>query len=127
MNLSGKSACALKNFYKIDLKNVFVVHDELDFQPFKAKFKDGGGNGGHNGLKSLTSAFGSCAYLRLRAGIGKPDKDEIQISDHVLSDLSQTEIKFLEKIGDFLGENFFDLFAFETKKKQKIFQKISEL
>ncbi|SFV63288.1 Peptidyl-tRNA hydrolase [hydrothermal vent metagenome] len=75
MNLSGESVGKVKNFYKIE--DVVVIHDDLDL-PFGAvRFKKGGGNGGHNGLKSIDAAI-SKEYMRLRIGIGKPEhKGEI--------------------------------------------------
>ncbi len=91
MNLSGESISAVKKFYKID--EVVVVHDDLDL-PFGAvRFKYGGGNGGHNGLKS-TDAFISKEYLRVRMGIGKP-QHKSEIVSFVLSEFSQEEFKHL--------------------------------
>jgi PTH1 family peptidyl-tRNA hydrolase len=135
MNLSGKSALLMKNFYKIDIKNILVIHDELDFSPFKSRFKNGGGEGGHNGLKSISSCFGLGSYLRLRIGVGKPgaSSDDLSlmnmsVSDYVLSDLSQKEIEFISQISKFLCNNFFDLFLNQDQKNlNKIFQKISEI
>jgi PTH1 family peptidyl-tRNA hydrolase len=95
MNLSGKSLIAVKNFYKIDIKNIIVIHDDLDL-PFGAvRFKNGGGNGGHNGLKSIDSVIGK-EYIRVRMGIGKPEYRS-QVADFVLSDFSQEEHKDLDK------------------------------
>ncbi len=87
MNLSGESVQSVKNFYKIN--NFAVVHDELDL-PFGAvKFKFGGGNGGHNGLKSIDSLCGN-EYYRIRYGIGKPSTKD-QVSHWVLSDFEAEE------------------------------------
>jgi PTH1 family peptidyl-tRNA hydrolase len=129
MNLSGKSVLALKNFYKIDLKNIIVIHDELDFPKFKVKFKNGGGAGGHNGLKSIDLCLASNQYLRLRIGIDKPENKDYEISSYVLSDLSDSEIKFLKNISDFLLQknHLIDLFSSNDSKRQKVFQDISSL
>ncbi|WP_297812828.1 aminoacyl-tRNA hydrolase [uncultured Helicobacter sp.] len=87
MNLSGKSVQSVKRFYKIT--NFLVIHDELDL-PFGAvKFKFNGGNGGHNGLKSIDSLCGS-EYYRIRYGIGKPNIKE-QVTHWVLSDFKNEE------------------------------------
>lgn len=87
MNLSGKSILAVKNFYKIE--EVIVVHDDLDL-PFGAlRFKYGGGNGGHNGLKSADSVLSS-EYMRVRMGIGKPEHKS-QVADYVLHHFSTKE------------------------------------
>jgi len=95
MNLSGKSLITVKNFYKIDINNIIVIHDDLDL-PFGAvRFKNGGGNGGHNGLKSIDSVIGK-EYIRVRMGIGKPEYRS-QVADFVLSDFSQEENKDLDR------------------------------
>ena len=96
MNLSGESVLAVKNFYKIDLENIIVIHDELDF-PFGAiKFKNGGGNGGHNGLKSIDKNI-TQNYKRVRLGVDKP-KYKTQIADYVLSDFNNDEKEHLNTI-----------------------------
>lgn len=87
MNLSGESVQSVLNFYKIT--DFLVIHDELDL-PFGAvKFKFGGGNGGHNGLKSIDSLCGN-AYYRIRYGIGKP-AIKAQVIHWVLQDFSALE------------------------------------
>jgi len=73
MNLSGESAHAAASFYKIDIKEIIVVHDEIEL-PFGAlSLKFSGGLGGHNGLRSMKDCFGSADFWRLRIGIGRPD------------------------------------------------------
>ena len=89
MNLSGESAVEAANFYKIPLTHITALHDELDLPLAKIRVKRGGGNGGHNGLKSLDAHIGK-DYLRVRMGIAHPgDKD--MVSDYVLSDFSKSE------------------------------------
>ena len=75
MNLSGDSVQAAASFFKVPPGEVLVVHDELDLPLGRIQLKDGGGSGGHNGLKSVTERLGSAAYLRLRIGIGRPPVD----------------------------------------------------
>lgn len=95
MNLSGKSVIAVKNFFKVEISDIVVVHDDLDL-PFGAlKFKVGGGSGGHNGLKSIDSAIGK-EYLRIRMGIGKP-LYKSQVSDYVLAKFTHDEEASIEK------------------------------
>ena len=79
MNLSGKSVSALAKFYRIDVTQILVVHDELDLPPGVAKFKQGGSHGGHNGLKDIISKMAnSREFYRLRIGIGHPGhKDKV--------------------------------------------------
>ncbi len=83
MNRSGQSVSALAKFFKIDSGAMLVAHDELDFEPGVARFKDGGGHGGHNGLRDVCKAMGD-DYLRLRIGIGHPGVAR-DVSDYVLS------------------------------------------
>ncbi|MCU7372178.1 aminoacyl-tRNA hydrolase [Paucibacter sp. O1-1] len=72
MNLSGKSVAALARFFKIAPEEILAIHDELDIEPGQMKFKQGGGNGGHNGLKDMQACLGSANFWRLRLGIGHP-------------------------------------------------------
>lgn len=79
MNLSGKAVAALATFYRIAPEEILVAHDELDLPPGVAKFKLGGGHGGHNGLKDIISRLGNNPnFQRLRIGIGHPgDKSKV--------------------------------------------------
>ena len=95
MNLSGESLQAVKNFYKIEVDDIIVIHDDLDL-PFGAvRFKKGGGSGGHNGLKSIDSMVGK-EYIRVRLGIGKP-LHKSQVVDYVLHDFSSDESEQLDQ------------------------------
>jgi PTH1 family peptidyl-tRNA hydrolase len=90
MNLSGKSVFPVKQFFKIDLEEMIVIHDDIDL-PFGAvRFKRGGGHGGHNGLKSIDAMVGK-EYLRVRVGVGKPERKS-QVADYVLHDFSPEEM-----------------------------------
>lgn len=96
MNLSGKSLLAVKNFFKIELEDIIVIHDDIDL-PFGAvRFKKGGGHGGHNGLKSIDSMVGK-EYLRIRIGVGKPEHRS-QVADYVLHDFTKDEEAVLDKL-----------------------------
>ena len=78
MNRSGEAVQALSHFYRIEPAEMLVVHDELDLPPGQARLKFGGGLGGHNGLKDITSRLGTQDYWRLRIGIGHPgDRNEV--------------------------------------------------
>jgi aminoacyl-tRNA hydrolase len=72
MNRSGQSVAALANFYKIDPAEILVIHDDLDLPPGGIRLKQGGGNGGHNGLKDIQAKLGTPDFWRLRLGIGHP-------------------------------------------------------
>ena len=96
MNLSGKSVLAVKQFYKIDIEDIIVIHDDIDI-PFGAlRFKLGGGHGGHNGLKSIDELIGK-EYLRVRVGVDKP-AHKSQVADYVLGDFTQEEGKYLDQL-----------------------------
>jgi len=72
MNLSGTSVATLARFFKIDAKEVLVVHDELDLPPGEVKLKFGGSHAGHNGLRDIHAQLGTGDYWRLRLGVGHP-------------------------------------------------------
>ena len=85
MNLSGKSVAAMASFFRIPVENILVAHDELDLDPGTARFKLGGGHGGHNGLRDIVSALGNhTTFARLRIGIGHPGHAS-QVTGYVLS------------------------------------------
>ncbi|WGE41476.1 aminoacyl-tRNA hydrolase [Actinobacillus equuli subsp. haemolyticus] len=84
MNLSGKAVGALANFYRIKPEEILVAHDELDLPPGVAKIKQGGGHGGHNGLKDIIASLGnSNNFYRVRIGIGHPGSKEL-VAGYVL-------------------------------------------
>jgi len=86
MNRSGQAVAALANFYKISPAEILVVHDELDLPPGGIRLKQGGGNGGHNGLKDIQARLGTPDFWRLRLGIGHPRTLNLaqQVVDFVL-------------------------------------------
>jgi PTH1 family peptidyl-tRNA hydrolase len=87
MNRSGQAVAALANFYKISPAEILVVHDELDLPPGGIRLKQGGGNGGHNGLKDIQAKISTADYWRLRLGIGHPRTLGLphQVADFVLN------------------------------------------
>ncbi|MFJ8585958.1 aminoacyl-tRNA hydrolase [Streptomyces sp. NPDC093595] len=98
MNLSGGPVTALRDFYKVPTAHVVAVHDELDIDYGTLRLKLGGGDNGHNGLKSMTKAMGP-DYHRLRFGIGRPP-GRMQVADFVLKDFSSAERKELDYFVD---------------------------
>jgi PTH1 family peptidyl-tRNA hydrolase len=98
MNLSGGPVTALRDFYKVPTANVVAVHDELDIDYGVLRLKLGGGDNGHNGLKSMTKAMGA-DYHRVRFGIGRPP-GRMQVADFVLRDFSSAERKELDYVVD---------------------------
>ena len=95
MNESGAPTKALADFYKIEPANLIVIHDELDIDFNTIRIKQGGGDNGHNGLKSLTTHFTTADYFRVRMGIGRPPAP-IDPAEFVLKPFSQPERKELE-------------------------------
>ena len=90
MNLSGGPAAAVRAFYKIPDDRILVLHDELDLPFGTIRLKLGGGDNGHNGLRSITSALRTRDYYRLRIGIGRPP-GRMDPADYVLRDFSASE------------------------------------
>lgn len=96
MNRSGDSVRALKEFYKLEQDSMLVVHDELDLLPGTARFKKGGGHGGHNGLRSIIANCGGPDFLRLRIGIGHPGNKD-QVVNFVLHKPSLDELTLIQE------------------------------
>ena len=94
MNESGQSVGKTAKFFKIPPEKIIVFHDELDLAPRRIKVKQGGGAGGHNGLKSIDQHLGNKNYWRVRCGIGHPG-DKNRVSGYVLNDFSKDEQKWL--------------------------------
>ncbi|WP_063036696.1 aminoacyl-tRNA hydrolase [Nocardia pseudovaccinii] len=92
MNLSGRSVAALAKFFSVPPTEVIVVHDELDLPFGQIRLKRGGGEGGHNGLRSVSSALTTKDYLRTRIGIGRPPGRQ-DPADYVLKPFSSVERK----------------------------------
>ncbi|HEY6793978.1 MAG TPA: aminoacyl-tRNA hydrolase [Kineosporiaceae bacterium] len=95
MNESGGPVSGLVRFYRVPVERLLVVHDELDIPFGDLRLKRGGGEGGHNGLRSVTASLGSRDYCRLRFGIGRPP-GRMDPADYVLRDFSGSERKDLE-------------------------------
>ena len=96
MNNSGICIRELIEYFKIESENVIVFHDDLDIDFGKIKAKFGGSSAGHNGIESIDKFIGK-DYSRIRIGIGKPKKNS-DVTDHVLKDFDEEEIKVLKKI-----------------------------
>ena len=94
MNESGGPVVALRDFFKIPVERLVVVHDELDLPYGTLRLKRGGGDNGHNGLRSITRSLGTREYLRVRFGIGRPPGRQ-DPADYVLRDFSPAERKDL--------------------------------
>ncbi|AKH99418.1 aminoacyl-tRNA hydrolase [Hoeflea sp. IMCC20628] len=103
MNLSGDSVGEAMRFYKLSPADIIVMHDELDLAPGKLKLKTGGGNGGHNGLKSIDAHCGK-DYKRLRIGIGHPGHKD-RVNPHVLGDFAKSDQEWLQPLLDAIADH----------------------
>ena len=103
MNESGRAVGEAANFYKLEPAAMTVFHDEVELPLGKMRVKIGGGNAGHNGLRSISAHIGN-DYRRVRIGIGHPgDKDQMQ--NYVLQDFAKSEQPAVEAICDVVADN----------------------
>ncbi len=96
MNLSGQSVSLIKNYYKIDLSDIVVIHDDLDLKFAEVKIKHGGSAAGHKGLISIDGNIGK-DYTRVRLGIGRPENSE-NVSDYVLGNFYKHNLDTLAEL-----------------------------
>ena len=115
MNNSGTAIKELIDYSKIDAKDVFVFHDDMDIDFGKIKAKFGGSSAAHNGIESIDKFIGK-EYSRVRIGIGKP-KNNVAVNDHVLKDFDEDEKTELESI----KENITDNLSILIEKKLDLF------
>ena len=119
MNLSGQSVAALAQFYKIRPEEILVVHDELDIPPGRIRFKLGGGNGGHNGLKDIQAKLGTPGFYRLRLGIGHPG-DRNEVVNYVLKKPRREEKELIEDAIDKSIATLPDILAGKIEAAQRV-------
>lgn len=123
MNLSGRAVAPLMQFYKCEPGDLVAIHDELDLAPAALRVKTGGGNGGHNGLKSLDESLGTNGYHRIRIGIGHPRdfNPQMDVADWVLSQFTQSECDAIDPVLDRAREATELLIVGDTKKAMNIY------
>jgi PTH1 family peptidyl-tRNA hydrolase len=124
MNLSGGPVAGLARYFSIPLSEVVVVHDDLDLGFGVVRLKRGGGEGGHNGLRSISTSLGSKDYLRVRFGIGRPPGRQ-DPADFVLKRFSATEAKDLELAVDLAADAAEALLADGLEPAQNRFHALS--
>jgi PTH1 family peptidyl-tRNA hydrolase len=103
MNDSGRAVAEAAHFYKLGLPDLVVFHDEIELPPGKVRVKIGGGNAGHNGLRSITEHVGN-DYRRVRIGVGHPGVKEL-VQMHVLSDFGKGERAWVEALCPIIADN----------------------
>ena len=97
MNRSGPPIQNLAHFFRIQCKEMVVIHDDIDLVFGRLKIKEKGGHGGHNGIRSLMDAFGGGDFVRLRIGVGRSEVGE-RVTDHVLGRFSEQNTQVLARI-----------------------------
>ncbi|MGQ9644984.1 MAG: aminoacyl-tRNA hydrolase [Thermodesulfobacteriota bacterium] len=97
MNRSGEAVRRLVDFFHVDRRDLIVVHDDLDLPFGRLRFKRRGGDGGHQGVRSIIEAMGGNAFLRLKVGIGRPPRG-METAEYVLCDFDETEQPYLNEI-----------------------------
>ena len=101
MNRSGRSVASLMHYYDLHLSNLLVVHDDIDMHPGRVKLVEGGGTGGHNGIRSLVGELGGRDFFRLKIGIGRPGTSEshpdMEVDKYVLAKFSVRELAHIEE------------------------------
>ncbi|MGA1846730.1 aminoacyl-tRNA hydrolase [Deferribacter abyssi] len=97
MNRSGEAVREIVDYYKVDVGSILVIHDDLDMEFGKIKFKKGGSDGGHNGIKSIINCLKSRDFFRLKIGISKPIRPEYT-SQYVLGEFNSNEKKVLPQL-----------------------------
>jgi len=103
MNESGRAVAEAANFYKLAVSDIVVFHDELELRPGKLRVKIGGGNAGHNGLRSISAHVGN-DYRRVRLGIGHPG-DKKLVEPYVLQDFAKDERPWVEALCGVVADN----------------------
>ncbi len=97
MNLSGTAVGKIVRFFKIDISDIIVIHDDLDLSFNNVRVKMGGGNAGHKGLRSVIDHLANSEFVRIRVGIGKPSDKEM-VEDYVLKRFSEDELELLPDV-----------------------------
>ncbi|TPH12528.1 aminoacyl-tRNA hydrolase [Litorilituus lipolyticus] len=121
MNRSGQAVAPLANFFRIDVDNILVAHDEMDMLPGTVKIKQGGGHGGHNGLKDIIARMANNKdFYRLRIGIGHPGHRD-KVTGHVLGKAPATEQALIDEAVD-EASRCFDVWQKDglTKAQQRL-------
>ena len=97
MNLSGEAVLELKNFYKLDNKDIIIVYDDIDLEFGKVRYRENGSAGTHNGMRNIVSLCNGTTISRIRVGIGRPQNVNIKLMDFVLSKFSKEELDSLNE------------------------------
>ena len=124
MNMSGSVISEIKSFYKISVSKIIIIHDDLDLALGKIKIKIGGGNAGHNGLKSIDDYIGK-NYKRLRFGIGHPGIKKL-VNSYVLKEFNINDKKEVSKKIELISSYFYLIFDNKSLFLTKLFSNIKK-
>ena len=117
MNRSGIAVAKCIKFYKIPIENILIISDDIDLPPGKARFREGGGHGGHNGLRSIIDSLGNSKFHRMRIGVGRPS-EKVSVVGHVLGPWSESDEKFVLKVVKHVVQEI--IYFLETSKFKNI-------
>jgi PTH1 family peptidyl-tRNA hydrolase len=120
MNLSGEAVGALKGFFRINLMELILIHDDVDLDFGKIRIKQKGGDGGHLGLRSVIESVGDDRFLRIRLGIGRPTPGE-EATEYVLSNFTDEQEKALPQFLDIAEKAVKSLIGFGVQKAMSEF------
>ena len=120
MNNSGMAVQAIKEYYKLEIEDIIVIHDDIDLPFGTVKFKIGGGHGGHNGLRSIDAHIGK-EYTRVRIGVGKP-QDKADVANYVLNNFSKEE---LNKLPDIIAHTMNAIKALKSEDIEQVKSKFT--
>jgi len=102
MNRSGRAVAGYTRYLNVDPSHLLVVHDDIDMHPGRVKLVDGGGTGGHNGIRSIVKELGRKDFLRLKIGVGRPGvgstHPEMEVEKYVLADFSDDELNEIQRL-----------------------------
>lgn len=119
-NVSGSVASRVLNYYKVDIQNLLVIHDDIDLDPCRIKTKIGGSSGGNNGIKSLDKELGSSEYYRMRIGVGRPGPKVN--GSFVCGTFTQQELDNLNNLFSDIAPLFWDMYLL-SKESLKEFDR----
>ncbi len=123
MNNSGQAVSSAMKKYNIKPEKIIVVHDEIDLPPGTMKIKNGGGSAGHNGIRSIISSIGSGGFIRIRIGVGKPERESQTGAEYVLSGISGKDKKEIGRCIDNACDAIGSIITEGTASAMNVFNK----
>mgnify|MGYP001610224771 CR=1 FL=1 len=128
MNLSGQAVIRYLDYYKCSAENLIVVHDDIDMSAGRLKLTNGGGAGGHNGIKSIIQHLSNKDFFRLKFGVGRPGKDGVHpdfpVDKYVLSPFSQDEKEMIEERMTVIEDGLGYLLSGDSKKAKNLINSV---